>query len=850
MVKSKSTYLLLGMILLSLALGIFISYFFVFVNALFISEIGTSKLPAAYLASGVGGLFITWIFNYTEKRWGFAKASTFFGLFFALVMFLMWYVYTNGINTYYLVFFAYAWFWVSSNFTALVFWKLPSNLFNLEETKKYNGIISSGEGISAIVSYASVPLLLTLDFFTRDKFLLISFLGILSFSAITFFLSRGIVVKLIPKKDLIKNDYESNQKQLVKEPYFQLIFLSVLLSVVIQFVIDFSLMEVSANQYSDPLELAGFFSMIFGAMRVFELLVKSLISKFLIKEYGVFISLSSLIFALGFITLIGISSFIIGYLGLIFIVAALSKVFDRSLYRSIYAPTINLLYQAYPLAKRSLTQNYADGFGKTIGQLVAALLILSISVIENFELKVLILLLLILFVLIIWLFVTKKLIFFYRIELSNILKNLEIVDSERSKSSKIKASLKLDSTSSSANNLDSVGEIVSLIQKFVELKNLDSKTQIPAFSNNNLIENDEFNFNNSLEFASEAEHLLDLLEACSLGKLQKIKDAIFRLKGDSKFDSSLIELIELFIQSCSVRGNKNFNFFNSHKQLKGTDYLYTSVIQHMVLNKQEDLGSQDYFYLLEERIKKYTYLLITHRDLGKVYPNLEKLISAEIKATMNDILYCLSFKNDSQTLNQIVTMINQGDKSQELISIELLELILGEQEKKWVLPIFKEKSPEQILSKLGSDFPQVLLGLEKRLLSIVGNFQIDLPNLIKDKALEVLVLDFPNESNLKLFKIILENKASNSPREVHSKVNPQTVVSNGQLPGTSPSFNKLLEKLSNSKEQTSLHYFYWMTNLEMTASDKSYSSHNEALVRTFFPAVFPLEKPDLFLNNV
>jgi AAA family ATP:ADP antiporter len=229
--KSKGKYFLIGMILLSLALGIFISYFFVFVNALFISEIGTSKLPMAYLISGIGGLFITWAFNSSEKKWGFAKASTVFGLFFALVMFLIWYAYVQGLFLYYVVFFAYSWFWVSSNFTALVFWKLPSNIFNLEENKKYNGIISSGEGISAIISYLSVPALLTLDFFTRDKFLLISFIGILAFSGITYFLGRGIVVKA-PVKNVADNQVSSgSQKSLVKERYFQLIFLSVLLSV-------------------------------------------------------------------------------------------------------------------------------------------------------------------------------------------------------------------------------------------------------------------------------------------------------------------------------------------------------------------------------------------------------------------------------------------------------------------------------------------------------------------------------------------------------------------------------------------------------------------------------------------
>ena len=105
MAKSKSSFFIIGMILLSLALGIFNSYFFVFVNALFISEIGTSKLPLAYLLSGFGGLLITWLFNSTEKRWGFAKASTGFGLFFAFVMLAIWVAYVEGLYLYFLIFF-------------------------------------------------------------------------------------------------------------------------------------------------------------------------------------------------------------------------------------------------------------------------------------------------------------------------------------------------------------------------------------------------------------------------------------------------------------------------------------------------------------------------------------------------------------------------------------------------------------------------------------------------------------------------------------------------------------------------------------------------------------------------
>ena len=103
MAKSKSSYFLYGMILLSLALGIFLSYLLLFANALFISEIGTSQLPMAYLISGIGGLFITWLFNKYEKKWGFSKAATFFSVIIAVLIFLIWYAYVQNFYAYYVV---------------------------------------------------------------------------------------------------------------------------------------------------------------------------------------------------------------------------------------------------------------------------------------------------------------------------------------------------------------------------------------------------------------------------------------------------------------------------------------------------------------------------------------------------------------------------------------------------------------------------------------------------------------------------------------------------------------------------------------------------------------------------
>jgi AAA family ATP:ADP antiporter len=838
MAKSKSSYFLFGMILLSLALGIFVSYLLLFANALFISEIGTSQLPMAYLISGIGGLFITWLFNKYEKKWGFSKAATFFSVFIAVLIFLIWYAYVQNFYTYYVVFFSYAMYWISVNFTGLVFWKIPSNIFNLEENKKYNGIISSGEGISAIISYLSVPLLLSLDFFTRDKFLLISFFGILSFAGITFLLSRGIVAKAAPEKiSETKDSGSSDQKKLIKEPYFKLIFLSVLLAVVIQLVIDFCLMEVSANRMSDPLELAKYFSFIFGGMRVIELLLKSFVSKFLIKEYGVFISLTTLIFALAFTTIVGISSYFAGYLGLILIVASLGKVFERSLYRSLHAPTINLLYQAYPMAKRSITQNYADGFGKTMGQFVAALLILGIGAIEDFEIKVLFTLILVLVVLVVWLIVSKKLIFFYRLELSNILKSLNA--SVKSTPNTVVADLK-DVTNQVSQTSSLLDSVLVLQQKTDQLFALEKAYNSGDFNLAKSLSQEDSN-----ALAMLAEGIISDLHTINSTQLSKYHEQLVALKEGNEKPSKLLELLDLLVHTTSIQKNVHFNFFSSQKKLKGVDFLYSSVIQHMVKMQVQDLRNQDYYLLLEERIQKYSYLLICHKDLGKSYPALDKLILSETKTAKNDILYCLSFKHDPVTLNQIVTMINQGDKSEELISLELLELILEEQEKKWILPIFKESNPDKILSKLERDFPQVVLGNEKRLLSLLSSFKLDIPGIIKAQALLALMRDFPSMSNKALFNSIQKNNPRLS--QLTNKFEGERKVGNSTaVLDVDPVTNQELENefagQQTSSEVSSLHYCYWFNKSEVNEEGTSAQKGLYSVYKTLFPVVFPLEK--------
>jgi hypothetical protein len=837
------------MVLLSLALGMFISYFFVFVNALFISEIGTSQLPLAYVFSGLGGTLITWLFNISEKKWGFAKSSTLFCLFFALVMYILWYFYVQGLHLYILIFFSYAWFWVSINFTTLIFWKLPSYIFDLRENKKYNGIMSTGEVVSAIVAYLSVPALLNLDFFTRDKLLLVSFTGIAIFTLITFYLGKNIKVT---SEKVVKSETQTSnltQKNIVREPYFQLIFLSIFLAVIIQLLIDFSLMEVSAQQMSDPKELAKYFAFLFGGMRVLELILKSFVSKYLVREYGVFISLSTLIFALAFIAIVGISSLFFGYFGLILIVASLSKVFERSMYRSIYAPTINVLYQAYPSTKRALTQNYADGFGKTIGQLMAAIILFIIATINTFETRVFVLLLSILLILSIWFLVSKKLIFHYKIELLNILNSL----GNNTQSTSIKSNEK-EIKNSVTDIKSSQIEYLSIKEQFESIKILfDLESQEESLNDTILLNSSFHNSQNTSdkEFIEILTKSISTIKGYDKNDLSHLLNYINSLENKTKKESKLLQLLNLYIQISLFKKSTDFNFYNSNKKLRTFDFFSSALIQNLTEGPIRNLSNQDYYHLLEERIHKYTYLLACYRDFGKSNSLLSQMILSEARATKYDILYALNFNHDPQILNQIILMLNQGEKSQELIALELLELVLEEQEKKWLLPIFREENQENILTKLEAEFPQVLLGKEKRLISILGNNQQDIPSIIKSEALRELIKLFPDPKYHQLASAIA--KKSKAPiRRIGNEI--EQTKSNYLEQGI-PNQQKFIANLSGeqisetyqaTEINTSLQYFHWIKDPN---SQDSQEHLLNSLYKILYQSVFPMEKMNVNLQE-
>ena len=157
----------------------------------------------------------------------------------------------------------------------MIFWKIPTLIFDLPENKKYNSFISIGEVFSAILVYIVViPLIENFNLFGRENFLLISFLSLFAFSSIISGLNFENQTNVDKSKKKIKKTTMSF-RSFFNIDLFKYLFISVIIVTFVQLIVDFSLMNI-VNEKKSYLNfsIASFFSFVYGSMRILELIFK------------------------------------------------------------------------------------------------------------------------------------------------------------------------------------------------------------------------------------------------------------------------------------------------------------------------------------------------------------------------------------------------------------------------------------------------------------------------------------------------------------------------------------------------------------------------------------------------
>lgn len=379
----------------SFFLGLFIAFYFVPANSVFIKHYGSEQLPIAYIFAGIAGYLSTIIYSSLQKR--VSSRALFLGA--VLFMFLVTILSrialefideVQFINEKVLSFFIFVWAWPFISLVGIESGGLALRLLNLRQVKRMFGQINMGGVMASILGYLAIPLIMPLLSHEYDL-LYIAVCGT-AISIILLF----IIYKRFPEKvtqrfsdQVVKST--TTFRSLFKERYFALIFLSATLSMTVIYFADFGFLssikvQAKNGSYITPEQVPQFIAIVFGILKIGEL-VTSFFSSRILSKYGVKLGLTILpITSTLLITIAVIVGLLWGAISFIFfILFVLNKSLERILRRSLDDPSFNILYQPLPDEKKLSIQTKVGVIMQISIGIAGMLLLLVNEVLESMD---------------------------------------------------------------------------------------------------------------------------------------------------------------------------------------------------------------------------------------------------------------------------------------------------------------------------------------------------------------------------------------------------------------------------------------------------------------------------------
>ncbi len=371
------------LILFSFFMGMALSYYFTASNAIFIRHFAPRMISLSYIVSGIA-VYLTWLLlTRIDKR--LSLRSRFIVKFILVLVSVIaisagtW-LYDSGMMAFILFTFVRVLVYI----TLITFWGLAGSLFNLRQGKRIFGLIGTGESISVILGYFSVPVLLN---FVKTPFLL--------FFSSSAFLMCFVVVLIILRTFTDQLGFAPGRSErtpadeskrwkytaLIKQPYFLLISLLALLPIFGYLFVDYMFLHQTKYEFNNDREtIARFLGYMLGFVAVVELIFKLFVSGRLLNKYGLKPSLVSLpVVLLISTTMAVLFGAIYGPSGIFFTFIVFSRLLERSVRVAIYEPGFQLLYQPVPPEQRLAFQSQIEGIPKALGTIITGAVLLLFS---------------------------------------------------------------------------------------------------------------------------------------------------------------------------------------------------------------------------------------------------------------------------------------------------------------------------------------------------------------------------------------------------------------------------------------------------------------------------------------
>jgi len=339
----------------SFFLGLFIAFYFVPANSVFIKNYGSEQLPLAYVIAGIAGYLTSTIYSSLQKRVN--NKNLFLGaVIFMFAITLISRFSLTYVNPEYLSFFVFIWAWPFISLVGIVSGGLALQFLNLSQVKRMYGLMNMGGVIASILGYLSIRVLLPHLGHSYDL-LHIGNIGLVAAIFILFALYKTIDSP--SQKEVVKQVSQSDTKffDLIKDKYFRLIFLSAIFSMVAIYVVDFGFLSSVKVRFNTEAEISSYLALAYGGLKIGELII-SYFSSRILSKHGVKLGLTILPVV---ITLIVTFSLIVGLTYGVATIAflalmTLNKSMERILRRGLDEPAFNILYQPLPSGQKMAVQ--------------------------------------------------------------------------------------------------------------------------------------------------------------------------------------------------------------------------------------------------------------------------------------------------------------------------------------------------------------------------------------------------------------------------------------------------------------------------------------------------------------
>ncbi|MPR35325.1 hypothetical protein [Salmonirosea aquatica] len=774
----------------SFFMGVAVAIFYTATTSLFLLSFERTMLPKAYIVGGIVVYALGLITSYIQKRIRFSYLVN------GLIYFLMFSV-TGLVLSYqfsdikWFIFFLFVWNRVFVFVNGITFWSTAARLFNLQQAKRLFGLISTGEVISSIVSYFSVPLLL--KFISTDQLLYIVALAVgacillMSLIINRFSGQLAVIAEPAPREATSAGNPRS-WKRFLANPYYLLVFLLAMLPVVGLFFVDFMFAVESKEVFPDKELLASFLGVFFGFCALIEIVIKTVLYNKLIARFGLTLGVALLPLTLLFSLTLAVSYGVVyGTTALFFAFIVLSRFFMSSVRKSINEPSFQVLMQPIPSSERSEVQSRIEGGPKAFGNIVPGVILLlltSVSFIGTVEIAAFFLI-----ILMGWLYVSLKIQGQYRGVLRALLEKSQAgirhsLDAYQYAAWRLAEARRTASLSSERSSFEFIVKLVEsprTADRVLAASLLGESGRYFAYKYLTRLIHDESSAVQNAALAAAATirnpELLPLLivhlerdathEAAAYGLLGVGETAIRELArsfGQSAGHTVMqLRLIRVIRQ---IGGPRAVKFLRS--VLNSPDAAVRDEVYGALKELDYQVTITERIYLTSEigdRIELFVWLLAAQRDLSGYPPDsdIQSAIESEKRRIVPKIFTLLSLLPGAQRYDFISELLLSDNHETQGYLLEVMNMTLPNEWKGKLIPLFEDVPLVEKLKRCAADYPQRVLSPQERLGDIVNRHFSRVSSWLKATALHQLA-QLPQDNAL-----ILAAHAV-SPDEVISEI--------------------------------------------------------------------------------